>query len=206
MSQAGRERFPPRVSFRRNDEFVNSAAGRLPRGKFACRIQVSRRRQLSSAGETVPLGEGVFFMQLIARLRDAMARFMYGRNGVDQLNIAMLWTSIGADLLATILMRQQNSIAYVGLVLYYGSVILWVLVLFRMFSRNLYKRQAENQKWLQARSRRRSAASAAKARRADKDHKYFTCRQCRAICRVPVGKGKVIITCPKCGAEIHGKT
>ena len=145
-------------------------------------------------------------MQLIARLRDAMARFMYGRNGVDQLNIAMLWTSIGADLLATILMRQQNSIAYVGLALYYGSVILWVLVLFRMFSRNLYKRQAENQKWLQARSRRRSAASAAKARRADKDHKYFTCRQCRAICRVPVGKGKVIITCPKCGAEIHGKT
>lgn len=145
-------------------------------------------------------------MQLFARLRDAMARFMYGRNGVDQLNIAMLWTSIGADLLATILMRQQNSIAYVGLVLYYGSVILWVLVLFRMFSRNLYKRQAENQKWLQARSRRRSAASAGKARRADTEHKYFTCRQCKAICRVPVGKGKVIITCPKCGAEIHGKT
>ena len=145
-------------------------------------------------------------MQLFARLRDAMARFMYGRNGVDQLNIAMLWTSIGADLLATILMRQQNSIAYVGLVLYYGSVILWVLVLFRMFSRNLYKRQAESQKWLQARSRRRSAASAAKARRADTEHKYFTCRQCKAICRVPVGKGKVIITCPKCGAEIHGKT
>ena len=145
-------------------------------------------------------------MQLIARLRDAMARFMYGRNGVDQLNIAMLWTAIGADLLATLLMRQQNGLAYVGLALYYGSVILWVLVLFRMFSRNLRKRQAENQKWLQARSRRRSAASAAKARRADTEHKYFTCRQCKAICRVPVGKGKVIITCPKCGAEIHGKT
>ena len=145
-------------------------------------------------------------MQLFARLRDAMARFMYGRNGVDQLNIAMLWTSIGADLLATILMRQQNSIAYVGLVLYYGSVILWVLVLVRMFSRNLYKRQAENQKWLQARSRRRSAASAAKARRADTEHKYFTCRQCKAICRVPVGKGNIVITCPKCGAQIRAKT
>ena len=145
-------------------------------------------------------------MQFFARMRDAMARFMYGRNGVDQLNIAMLWVSIGADLLATILMRQRNGLAYVGLALYYGSVVLWVLVLFRMFSRNLYKRQAENQKWLQARSRRRSAASAAKARRVDTEHKYFTCRQCKAICRVPVGKGKVIITCPKCGAEIHGKT
>ena len=145
-------------------------------------------------------------MQFFARMRDAMARFMYGRNGVDQLNIAMLWVSSGADLLATILMRQQNGLAYVGLVLYYGSVVLWVLVLFRMFSRNLYKRQAENQKWLQARSRRRGAAAAAKARRADTEHKYFTCKRCKTICRVPVGKGKVIITCPKCGAEIHGKT
>ena len=43
-----------------------------------------------------------------------MARFMYGRNGVDQLNIAMLWVSIGADLLATILMRQQNGLAPVA--------------------------------------------------------------------------------------------
>ena len=145
-------------------------------------------------------------MQFFARVRDAMARFMYGRNGVDQLNIAMLWVSIGADLLATILMRQQNGLAYVGLVLYYGSVVLWVLVLFRMFSRNLYKRQAENHKWLQARSRLRGAASAAKAGRADTEHKYFTCKRCKTICRVPVGKGKVIITCPKCGAEIHGKT
>ena len=145
-------------------------------------------------------------MQFFARMRDAMARFMYGRNGVDQLNIAMLWVSIGADLLATILMRQRNGLAYVGLALYYGSVVLWVLVLFRMFSRNLYKRQAENQKWLQARSRRRGAAYAAKARRADTEHKYFNCKRCKTICRVPVGKGKVIITCPKCGAEIHGKT
>ena len=145
-------------------------------------------------------------MQFFTRMRDAMARFMYGCNGVDQLNIAMLWVSIGADLLATILMRQRNGLAYVGLALYYGSVVLWVLVLFRMFSRNLYKRQAENQKWLQARSRRRGAASAAKARRADTEHKYFTCKRCKTICRVPVGKGKVIITCPKCGAEIRGKT
>lgn len=145
-------------------------------------------------------------MQFFVRMRDAMARFMYGRNGVDQLNIAMLWVSIGADLLATILMRQRNGLAYVGLALYYGSVVLWVLVLFRMFSRNLYKRQAENQKWLQARSRRRGAVSAAKARRADTEHKYFTCKRCKTICRVPVGKGKVIITCPKCGAEIRGKT
>ena len=145
-------------------------------------------------------------MQFFARLRDAMARFMYGRNGVDQLNISLLWVCIAADLLATILMRRQSAAAYVGVALYYLGLAGMVLFLFRALSRNLYKRQAENQKWLQARSRRRGTASAAKARRADTEHKYFTCRRCKTICRVPVGKGKVIITCPKCGAEIHGKT
>ena len=28
----------------------------------------------------------------------------------------------------------------------------------------------------------------------------------KTICRVPVGKGKIIITCPKCGGSIHGKS
>ena len=46
----------------------------------------------------------------------------------------------------------------------------------------------------------------AKARHADKDHKYFTCKTCGTVCRVPVGKGKIIITCPKCGAQIQAKT
>ena len=61
-----------------------------------------------------------------------------------------------------------------------------VFILFRMFSKNLTKRRAENQKFIgwiwKAEQRRRG-----QARRADKDHKYFTCR-CGAICRVPVGR------------------
>ena len=146
-------------------------------------------------------------MQFFARVRDAMARFLYGRNGVDQLNIAMLWVSIGADLLATILMRQRNGLAYVGLALYYGSVVLWVLVLFRMFSRNLQRRRAENAwfltKFVYPVQRRRSTG---RQQRMDKDHKYFTCPNCKTVCRVPVGKGKIVITCPKCGREIHGRS
>ena len=40
----------------------------------------------------------------------------------------------------------------------------------------------------------------------DKDHKYFTCKNCSAVCRVPRGRGKIVITCPKCGSEIRGKS
>ena len=52
----------------------------------------------------------------------------------------------------------------------------------------------------------KSSRSSAKARHADKEHKYFTCKNCGAICRVPAGKGKIIITCPKCGAQIQGRS
>ena len=126
-----------------------------------------------------------------------LQKFMLGRYGVDQMNVAVLILSMACTLTASF--TRWLLVSLLGTLL-----LIWAV--FRMFSRNLYKRQAENQKWLQARSRRRGAASAAKARRADTEHKYFTCKRCKTICRVPVGKGKVIITCPKCGAEIHGKT
>jgi len=86
--------------------------------------------------------------------------------------------------------------------------LLWVLmvfILFRMFSKNLTKRRAENQKFMGWIWKARNNAAGAKARRADKEHKYFTCK-CGAICRVPVGKGKIVITCPKCGAKIEAKS
>ena len=80
-----------------------------------------------------------------------------------------------------------------------------VYLLFRIFSKNLPKRREENQKFLNWFWKAKRNAAGAKARRADKEHKYFTCR-CGAICRVPVGKGKIVITCPKCGAKIEAKS
>ena len=79
-------------------------------------------------------------------------------------------------------------------------------VLFRMFSKNLYKRREENQKWVNWWWGFKSRRAGARERHADKDHKYFTCKNCKTICRVPVGKGKIVITCPKCGAQIQAKT
>ena len=135
----------------------------------------------------------------------AMARFMYGRNGVDQLNRALaigyLILVFGGSLLAGIL--KSEIVATVFTVL---ENALMILLIFRMLSKNLYKRRAENQKWVNWWWRVKNRNSGARARHADKEHKYFTCKQCKAICRVPVGKGKIIITCPKCGAQIQAKT
>ena len=128
---------------------------------------------------------------------------MYGRNGMDQLNLVLMWVVLILDVVTMLVQRNH---AAVSMVLYWLSMAGWVYVLFRMFSKNLSKRRGENQKFVNWVWRMKSSRAGAKERHADKDHKYFTCKNCKTICRVPVGKGKIIITCPKCGAQIHAKT
>lgn len=85
--------------------------------------------------------------------------------------------------------------------------IITLLALFRMFSRNLEKRRAENAKFMEKvwwPISRRMAGK--RQQRMDKEHCYFTCPGCGAVCRVPKGKGRIVITCPRCGNEIHGKS
>lgn len=144
-------------------------------------------------------------MGIFQRMRDAMARFMYGRNGMDQLNRALFCGYLGLWLVElvvnAVLKNRVITSVFEGLLF-----VLMLNILVRMFSKNLYKRRAENQKWVDfawgIKNRRRNAA----ARHADKEHRYFTCKNCKTICRVPVGKGKIVITCPKCGAQINAKT
>lgn len=134
-----------------------------------------------------------------------MARFMYGRNGMDQLNRALLVAYLVFSLLRAVCaawLQSRPLVMLCDILLYAAAIIL----IYRMFSKNLPRRQAENQKWMGWFWSIRQRSAGARARHADKDHKYFTCKNCKAICRVPVGKGKVIITCPKCGGQIHGKT
>ena len=101
-------------------------------------------------------------MGVFQKIGNALARLMYGRNGVDQLSLAIVVGSLVLDLVS-------------------------------MFV-------APHHLWLG------NSRQNAKARHADKAHKYFTCKNCKTICRVPVGKGKIVITCPKCGAQIHART
>ena len=142
-------------------------------------------------------------MGFFQKLRVSLSRFMYGRNGVDQLGLLVIWACLILDILSMFL---SGRFPLAGTILYWISMAAWVYALFRIFSKNLYKRRSENAKFAGWMWKFKSARSGAKARHADKDHKYFTCKQCKTICRVPVGKGNIIITCPKCGAQIKAKT
>lgn len=142
-------------------------------------------------------------MGIFRKIGNAMARFMYGRNGMDQLNLALVFGCLALDLAA---MFTGDRSALAATVFYWAGLALWGWILFRVFSRNLQKRRSENAKFMGRFRGMQSKWQSAKTRRADKEHKYIPCKSCKAVCRVPVGKGKIEITCPKCGTKIQAKT
>ena len=111
-----------------------------------------------------------------------MARFMYGRNGADQL----CWALFIAELVLSLLPALVPGRAFAAFI-HYTTLFLCVYLLFRMFSRNLEKRRAENAKFMQWWGPKQSALRG-------------------AYCRVPRSVGMVELTCPKCGKKRIVKT
>ncbi len=139
---------------------------------------------------------------MLYQMKNALIRFMYGRNGSDQLARTTLFTGLGLNILAMLLGRDSH----LARIFTAAATVLVIYTFFRLFSRNLSKRREENQKFLQFFRGIQSGVAGARARHADKEHKYITCKNCKTICRVPAGKGKIVVTCPKCGAQIHSKS
>lgn len=134
------------------------------------------------------------------RFRDALCRFMYGRNGVDALNWALFALELALSVVCSFVRVRA-----VASVLSFLSFVLMFVVLIRIFSRNLDQRRAENARFLAWWMPKANAIRGAQARRADKTHKYVRC-SCGAYCRVPKNIGKVELTCPKCGKKRVVKT
>lgn len=130
----------------------------------------------------------------MSKFRNAMYRFMYGRNGVDALSWALLVMEIVLSLVGSLFGGVVSSITY------FLSMVLAFIVMLRIFSRNLAARRAENARFMAWFGPKLNDARGAKARRADKAHKYARCA-CGAWCRVPRGVGRVELTCPKCGRK-----
>lgn len=124
---------------------------------------------------------------------------MYGRYGSDQLNMAILIAAVLVSLTNSVLtVFLRESTVYSGIVAPILSVIVYGLLIysfFRMFSRNIYKRQRENRRFTQLWMRLK-----------DRNNRYFRCPNCKQTVRVPRGRGKICIRCPKCGEKFTRKT
>ena len=115
---------------------------------------------------------------------------MSGRNGVDELN---------RFLLAATLICYFISILTNWSILYFIAVLLLFYGYFRMFSRNLYKRSEENRTYLNKTSKIRYKWNAKLSQLKQlRTHHIYKCPTCKQKIRVPRGKGRIEIRCPKC--------
>lgn len=130
-------------------------------------------------------------------MKEKIGRFMAGRYGNDKLNQFMMAVFLGCAVL-NLFVRN----AYASTVLNSWECLLILLVYIRMFSRNISKRYAENQKYLALENRlRRFFGQKRYLMQQRKEYHIYKCPDCKQKIRIPRGKGKISIRCPKCGEE-----
>ena len=119
-------------------------------------------------------------------LADKVNAFMADKNGFDDLGYAVIWIVVILD---CIFMVTEVQVFHV---LYLIGFAYWI---FRVFSKNVEKRRAENlvyRKWINGIKARLTQ---------NKDYMFFTCSKCGANVRVPRRRGRVEVTCPECGEK-----
>lgn len=127
-----------------------------------------------------------------------LRKFMAGRYGSDQLSLAMLIFAVLLNFIAGL-----TNIQFLTLLAYIPLII----GVFRILSKNTAKRSMENYQFtmLMTPVYQRIKITGNRIRDA-KTHRYFTCPNCRQSLRVPRGKGKIVVICPKCKTEFKAKT
>ncbi len=135
------------------------------------------------------------------RLREKLARFLYGRYGADSLYNALFVCELILLFIGTVLNVLGNVepvLAMISIAFYAVALGLMIFAMYRFFSRNISKRRRENQAWLRFK---------AKFRRKPKrrlppdtaDHIFRSCPHCKSTLRLPREKGKHQVKCPRCG-------
>ena len=119
-------------------------------------------------------------------MKEKFMRFMQGRNGIDDLGKALNMVSMALLILSMIIKWKG---------FYLLAILLIVYTYFRIFSKNIPKRYAENQKY---RNWRYDFTVKMNQR---KIYRFYRCPMCKQKVRVPKGRGKICITCPKCRKE-----
>ena len=136
-------------------------------------------------------------MGFFDKFRAAVSRFMSGRYGSDQLNLTMV---IGALIVTTI--GSLSGVYFLTL----AADALLLLAIFRMFSKDRYRRAHENQVYLEKTQKvRRAATEWVNRVKNSRKYHYYTCPKCKQRLRVPRGVGNITITCKQCGTKLDKK-
>ena len=131
------------------------------------------------------------------RIKMALIRFMQGRNGVDNLGYHALWGG-----LILFLVNMFIGSLILGLL----SNVLYFYAIFRMFSRNVARRQEENRRYVSFFANWRKEVKQYFLRlKGSREYKYFRCPGCKNRLRLRRGCGEKHITCPVCKHQFDQK-
>ena len=158
---------------------------------------------------------------MLERLRYKFIQFMQGRYGVDK--FGQFLSTLVLILIVLDLFLQNQA-------LWWLSLLLLFYMYFRMFSRNISKRYNENCKYLELTAKIRNGnigrmmgncgrsvsarfhnlmykiRHAKEERVRNEGFHIYKCPQCSQKIRIPKGKGKIIVRCPKCGKEFQKRS
>ena len=135
-------------------------------------------------------------------MKDKLNRFMQGRYGVD--NLARFTLGVALFVIVVGSFMRQNA---AGGVLDTVGFILIIYTYFRILSRNISARYAENQKYLKMTAGIRRKLASWKSQLAQrKIYHIYRCPGCKQKIRVPRGRGKIEIRCPKCNTRFVKKS
>ena len=132
------------------------------------------------------------------QLREKLQKFMIGRYGVDPLNRFIMWAVIVLIFL-NLFLRWD--------VLFFLEIIGLVWCYFRMFSKNYPAREKENRVYMRVRLKVTDFLNKCKFRfQQARQYHIYKCPGCGQKIRIPRGKGRVSIHCPKCGTDFIKKS
>lgn len=131
------------------------------------------------------------------KFKNVLIEFMRGRYGGDQLNNALITLGF-VFWIINIFLRNPALMMLVNIIMIYS--------LFRSFSKKIWTRQKENMRFLELTKNLRCGIKVNKLNMTDKTSKYFICPNCKQMVKVPRGKGKIEISCPRCNTKFDRKS
>lgn len=129
--------------------------------------------------------------------KDKLINFFRQRYGIDELYKFLLTMFIIIWVL-NIFIRST--------ILYWLNLLICFFIIYRMFSKNVYKRQKENIKFIRIKDKLKGKVKLSRRKWKDrKTHIYRKCPNCKAEVRLPKKKGKHVCTCPNCKKDFNVK-
>jgi len=134
----------------------------------------------------------------LGKIRQKIAIFMQGRYGIDHIYL----TNLVIYFIGLIFLRRIEQRLYLDILLL--VLILWTF--YRVFSRNIVKRQAENQVFLRVINKIKSTTKLIFKRIRDiGTHRYRRCPNCQTQLRLPRKVGTHTVKCPRCDNRFQVK-